>query len=351
MPTPRVIVTWLIIALNLSVWLLMELNGGSENGDTLIAFGAKVNELISSGEVWRLFTAMFLHIGIFHLAINAYSLYNVGALLERFIGSFRFAVVYVLSGLCGSLASYVFSPHAISAGASGAIFGLLGALGVFFFLHRRLFGSTAHRILVNIVVVALINLSLGLKLSGIDNFAHMGGLLGGIVVGAILTPRYEVRVDGFGAPTVGARATLLSWLLVILFVMALSVATLFAIQQVSDSAGAHLQRGEQFYRAEQFADATSELQQALARDPNSFEAAFYLGTAQFKQRDFVAASDAFEKALLIQNRSPEARFNLALCYIQLRRYADARVQLQQYLSLPNADRAEANRLLAAIANQ
>ena len=120
--------TWLIIAINVIVWLLMELNGGSENSDTLIAFGAKVNELIDQGQVWRLLTAMFLHIGIIHLAVNQYSLYAVGTLLERFMGATRFAILYVLAGLCGSLASYWFSPNAISAGASGAIFGLLGAL-------------------------------------------------------------------------------------------------------------------------------------------------------------------------------------------------------------------------------
>lgn len=201
-PAHRVLLTWLLIAINGAVWLLMELNGGSENGATLIAFGAKVNPLIDQGEVWRLFTAMFLHIGIFHLAVNSYSLYNVGSLLERFIGSARFIVVYILAGLCGSFASYLFSPRSISAGASGAIFGLLGALGVFFFLHRDLFGAAANRILMNIGVVALLNLSLGLRLSGIDNFAHMGGLLGGLIVGLLVSPRYRVERDLYGVPTI-----------------------------------------------------------------------------------------------------------------------------------------------------
>lgn len=204
-PSQRVIVTWLIIAVNVIVWVLMELNGGSDNLDTLITFGAKVNDLIDRGEVWRLFTAMFLHIGIIHLAVNQYSLYVVGALLERFIGAVRFTVLYVVAGLCGSLASYWFSPNAISAGASGAIFGLLGALGVFFLLHRTLFGSAANRMLSNIVLVAAINLALGASFPGIDNWAHVGGLLGGILTGALLVPRYEVTRDLYGMPQIKRR--------------------------------------------------------------------------------------------------------------------------------------------------
>lgn len=197
--------TWLIIAINVIVWLLMELNGGSDNSDTLIAFGAKVNELIDQGQVWRLLTAMFLHIGIIHLTVNQYSLYAVGTLLERFMGATRFAILYVLAGLCGSLASYWFSPNAISAGASGAIFGLLGALGIFFLLHRRLFGPAGNRMLANIVAVAAINLVLGASFAGIDNFAHVGGLLGGVALGALLTPRYEIIRDLNGVPQVRRR--------------------------------------------------------------------------------------------------------------------------------------------------
>ena len=205
LPSRRVVMTWLIIAINVIVWLLMELNGGSENSDTLIAFGAKVNELIDQGQVWRLLTAMFLHIGIIHLAVNQYSLYAVGTLLERFMGATRFAILYVLAGLCGSLASYWFSPNAISAGASGAIFGLLGALGIFFLLHRRLFGPAGNRMLANIVAVAAINLVLGASFAGIDNFAHVGGLLGGVALGALLTPRYEIMRDLNGVPQVRRR--------------------------------------------------------------------------------------------------------------------------------------------------
>src|SRR2546425_7574908 len=96
-PAHPVWVTWLLIIINIAVLILMELNGGSERTGTLIAFGAKVNTLINAGQVWRLFTSMFLHIGLIHLAVDCFSLYNIGTLLERFIGSLPFAVVYVLA--------------------------------------------------------------------------------------------------------------------------------------------------------------------------------------------------------------------------------------------------------------
>jgi rhomboid protease GluP len=217
LPAHRVWVTWLLIAINAAVLVLMELNGGSQRTSTLITFGAKVNTLINAGEVWRLFTSMFLHIGLIHLAVNCFSLYNIGVVLERFIGSARFAVLYVLAGLCGGLASYWFSPRSISAGASGAIFGLLGALAVFFYLHRTLFGKSANSVLTNIVVVALLNLGLGASIPGIDNFAHVGGLAGGLIVGVLLVPRYRIATDSFGQPSVAESKPIAAWAAVALF--------------------------------------------------------------------------------------------------------------------------------------
>jgi rhomboid protease GluP len=228
-PDHRVWVTWLLIAINAAVLLLMEMNGGSQRTATLIAFGAKVNTLIDAGQVWRLFTSMFLHIGLIHLAVNCFSLYNIGMVLERFIGSARFAVLYVLAGLCGGLASYWFSPFSVSAGASGAIFGLLGALAVFFYLHRTLFGKTANSVLTNIVVVALLNLGLGASIPGIDNFAHVGGLAGGIIVGALLAPRYRIVVDVQGQPTVAESKPAAAWVAVALFAAAYAFTVALAV--------------------------------------------------------------------------------------------------------------------------
>jgi len=225
----QAVVTYSLLGIIAVVWFLMEATGGSQSAVNLIRFGAKVNVLINDGQVWRLFTAMFLHIGLWHLLMNAYSLYTMGALLEPLLGWRRYLALYLLSGLCGSLASYWFSPRAISAGASGAIFGLVGGIGMFFFLHRKVFGQAARQMLINIGFIAAINLFYGLGNSGIDNYAHIGGFLGGLVLGAILSPRYGGML--LDRPQLYAKddSPLRTWLLTLAFALALSTVTYMAI--------------------------------------------------------------------------------------------------------------------------
>lgn len=175
------ILTYSLIVINLFVFLLLTLAGGSTNTYVLITFGAKVNELISAGEVWRLFTSMFLHIGIIHLAFNSFALYALGPLVEEIAGRWRFLLIYISSGLMGSLASFYFT-DAISAGASGAIFGLLGSLVAYSRKNPALWKSGFGK---NLVIIIMLNLSLGILQPGIDNFAHLGGLFCGLILGFI----------------------------------------------------------------------------------------------------------------------------------------------------------------------
>ncbi|MEH7651070.1 rhomboid family intramembrane serine protease [Bacillus safensis] len=171
----RPIFTYLLIAVQVVMFLLLELSGGSTNTATLTAFGAKNNVLILEGEWWRLMTPMFLHIGLTHLLFNTFALWSVGAAVERIYGSGRFLLIYLISGIFGSIASFVFNT-AIAAGASGAIFGCLGALLYLAISNRKLFFRTMG---TNIIVIILINLGIGFTVSGIDNAGHLGGLVGG----------------------------------------------------------------------------------------------------------------------------------------------------------------------------
>jgi rhomboid protease GluP len=156
----------------------------------LVDLGAKVNPYIAAGEYWRLFTATLLHDGIIHLMFNLYALFALGPMLEAYIGPRRFLIIYLLGGLFGSLLSYAFS-DSVSVGASGAIFGIIGATTVYFFRYRNNFGAQGRAILQNMVVVIVINLIFGLSAGYIDNWGHMGGLLGGALVTVGLMPRYE----------------------------------------------------------------------------------------------------------------------------------------------------------------
>jgi len=177
--------TYIFLGVNLIVFLLMTLAGGSTDQRVLVAFGAKVNSLIQAGEVWRLLTSNFIHIGIMHLIFNLYALWALGPLTERSFGHRRFFVIYIFSGIGGSIASFLFST-ALSAGASGAIFGLLGALLYYSFKRPDLWKSGLG---MNLVLVILVNFGLGLTQPGIDNFAHLGGLLTGAISSVLFSKR------------------------------------------------------------------------------------------------------------------------------------------------------------------
>ncbi len=198
-PTSPPRVSRLLLGVNLLVFVAMILYGylfygiwdGPQNLQVLYDFGAKWNPAIQHGEIWRLFTSMFLHIGAIHLLFNLYALYILGPLVENYFGPWRFLAIYLIGGLFGSVASYAFSP-ALSAGASGAIFGLLGAVTVYFFRYREHFGARGRAVLQNMLIVIGMNLVLGLTVPNIDNWAHMGGLLGGALTAWGLLPRYRI---------------------------------------------------------------------------------------------------------------------------------------------------------------
>jgi rhomboid protease GluP len=189
----------IVLGIDLLVFVAMILYGfafygiwdGPQNLRVLYDFGAKWNPAILQGEFWRLFTSMFLHIGAIHLLFNMYALYVLGPFVEGYFGHWRFLTIYIIGGLFGSVASFAFSP-ALSAGASGAIFGLLGAVTIYFFRYREHFGARGRAILQNMLFVIGINLVLGLTIPGIDNWAHMGGLLGGAFTAWGLLPQYRL---------------------------------------------------------------------------------------------------------------------------------------------------------------
>lgn len=182
------IITSFIIALNIILFLLMYILGnGSEDAYTLVNFGANVREFVRAGEYYRLITCSFLHIGIFHLLCNMYCLYVVGSQIESFYGKVKYILIYLVSTLCGSILSIATS-SSISAGASGAIFGLFGSLLYFGYHYRVYLGSVLKSQLIPLIIL---NLGLGFILPGIDNAAHIGGLIGGVLISACLGVKYK----------------------------------------------------------------------------------------------------------------------------------------------------------------
>ncbi len=186
----KLIVTYLIMLICILMYVLVVFMGASNKAYLLL--GANLKALVKSGQIYRLITYAFLHGGLVHLIANMYSLYIIGSQIENNYGKLKFIFIYLVSALTGGLLSAIFNNN-ISIGASGAIFGLLGAL-VYFGFHFRLYLSDALK--TRIVPVILINLLIGFMVTDIDNACHIGGLIGGYLAAmAVGIPEVENKKD------------------------------------------------------------------------------------------------------------------------------------------------------------
>ncbi len=188
--TPHAVVTPSLVAINVIVFAAMVVGGVGviePDGRMVVPWGSNFGPLTTDGQWWRLFTSMFLHFGIAHLALNMWALFDAGRVVERLYGNAHFLLLYVAAGMAGSIASLLWNPMVNSAGASGAIFGVYGGL-LAFMLDRRnqvpVSIMKAQRI--SAIVFILYSLSYGMRQEGIDNAAHVGGLAGGFVMGWLL---------------------------------------------------------------------------------------------------------------------------------------------------------------------
>ncbi len=172
-------VTYVLIGICVLVYLIQISTQTFLGVDIPASLGIKDNNLIMQGQVWRLVTPIFLHGSILHIAFNMYALFYIGRMVERFYGRGRYTALFLLSGFAGNVISFMFSSYQ-SLGSSTAIFGLLGAYGVLIYQNREIFGSIARRVLSQVVIIAVVNLIIGLTPgSDIDNWGHVGGLIGG----------------------------------------------------------------------------------------------------------------------------------------------------------------------------
>ncbi|KAG5185646.1 hypothetical protein JKP88DRAFT_219036 [Tribonema minus] len=163
--------------------------------------GAKITSKIMRGQWYRLVTPIFLHANLAHLLMNSMSLYNIGPFVEQWFGKRRMLSIYVLSGVSGVLASCYWNPRASSVGASGAIFGMVGAAACFFASNRNELGAGADRGLQSILRTVVINTIMGLQISQIDNAGHAGGF----VAGFVLTYLFGPNMRWVGSPYSGPR--------------------------------------------------------------------------------------------------------------------------------------------------
>lgn len=190
--------TYIMIACNVLIWMMMEVMGDSTDTRTLIKFGAMQYELVVvQGEYYRLFTAMFLHIGVMHLFYNMFSLYIFGYRLERYLKRWQYAYIYILSGLIGSLSSmagsYITEAHAVSAGASGAVYGLMGSLLIIAHRVKKPIDGVTSYIIWIMFVLGMVH---SVLTPNVDIFAHIGGFIGGILITIVILKSTKIMDNG-----------------------------------------------------------------------------------------------------------------------------------------------------------
>ena len=188
--------SYVLIVLSIIFFGLQNITEWLFGYDLLLLYGAKINQFILQGEIWRFLTPVFLHGSIVHLSFNMYALYSIGPSLERKYGGTSFILLYAISAVFGNVFSLLCSSY-VSLGASNAIFGLIAAQGVYIYKNRYLLGSAAKPLLTNVLFLIAVNLFLGLS-PGIDNWGHLGGLVGGFLYAWFAGPSFGISENLFG---------------------------------------------------------------------------------------------------------------------------------------------------------
>src|SRR5579859_265742 len=322
MPAPwvqresTITLTHVLFGANVAVFLAMALASGSIDnfpGSVAISFGANYGPYTLSGEWWRLATYMFLHGGIWHIVFNMWCLWDLGALCESLYGRWTYATIYLTTGIAAGLASVGWNPGVMSVGASGAIFGLAGALAASYYLGefslpsiaiRGTLRSLAFFIGFNVLFGIGYNVFLGGNYGGIDNAAHIGGLISGLMLGALIArfaPQHDARRVG------------------VLGLVALAVlgAGLFVRQWRSGP----MRMARAFQEAR--GNPVAQMQLLVRAQPNSAQAHLGLAQLYFNQQQFPQAEAEFKRALELQPQNMGARFDLGMTYLSEKRPDEA----------------------------
>ncbi|MQG39949.1 MAG: rhomboid family intramembrane serine protease [SAR202 cluster bacterium] len=253
----RAKIVWTILVFNCIAFVMLILAGGSTDVEVLVSFGALSSNLISEGEYWRFITCIFLHANLMHLGVNAFSLFIFGPTAEVFFGRIKFLIIYLISGVGGSATSYVFiDPRSIGVGASGAVFGVLGSIAVYYYLNQHIYGKYGRGMMGGIAMIVLLNLGFGFTVQGVDNWAHIGGLLSGILAAfALQKHRSELGFGVFG----------LYFFRIIILALILIGLLLFAAR---DNPVNSLNKAQGLYEEKQYDASLKQLEKILDDNPN-----------------------------------------------------------------------------------
>jgi membrane associated rhomboid family serine protease len=306
----------ILVAVNVAVFVLMALTGVSvisPTGFQLVKWGADWGPLSLSTQPWRLLTSNYVHIGIIHIGFNMWCLLSLGALAARVFDRWTYLLIYSVTGIAGSVASLWWHPTVVGAGASGAIFGLAGALLAALYLGKLPIPKDAIRATMkSLLIFSAYNLFLGLR-SGVDNSAHTGGLASGLALGAFLS-RHLLEPAKI-------RQLWRNYSLVLSLVL-LGAATYYVRAQHPELTGiknpydylGQYEKGMDAFRRKDYADAVAAFQKVAQLDPKSSEAHFLLGVAYEGAEQPDDEISEFQEALRLNPKYAEAEAGLAEAY-------------------------------------
>jgi membrane associated rhomboid family serine protease len=309
-PAPRVAlpapnVTRILIGINVAVYVVMALTTRqfvSFDTPTVLHWGAAFGILTASGEWWRMLTAMFLHGGILHIAVNMWALRNLGYTAELFYGRRNFLIIYLLSGLAGSASTMLWNPVRVSVGASGAIFGVAGALAALVYFKRLpVDRAVLRRDVGSIGGMIVINLFLGASIPIIDNSAHIGGLLAGTFLGFAL-PAIIFRAEREKSETPGYSATV---------AVCGAIVAIAMLTRTKVAPDAEAYRAEDSYRSGNKSAALAHARRAAELHPQSFYANYMIGAIYLENKQDADAIPFLERATQIDPNDADAKAALA----------------------------------------
>lgn len=333
--------TQVLLGANVMVFIAMVLASGPSldfSGEVMVRFGANFGPFTLSGQWWRLLTYMFLHGGLMHIAFNMWCLWDLGALCESLYGRWTFAAIYLITGIAGGLASVGWNPGTLSVGASGAIFGLAGALIASFYLGEFSVPKAAIQgTLRSLLFFVGFNVLFGSMVSGIDNACHAGGLVSGLILGAMIA-RIAPQHDN-----PGRRAGVLLFMVLILGSAAL---------------GVHRWRGSGMHFGRSGIDAEEnvnrmigELQKKVKQNPRDVSTHYALAHAYFSKGQISEAENELKQVLDLEPQNTRARMDLGAAYLSQEHPKEAQEEFSKLVERePNNAAAHAG-LGVALAEQ
>jgi rhomboid protease GluP len=327
-------VTKALIGINALVFLAMVLRGVSPVTPTtaqLLPWGANWGPLSLANQPWRILASNYVHVGILHIALNMWCLWNLGRLAERVFDGWAYLLIYTVCGIAGSLASLALHPFVTAAGASGAIFGLAGALITALYLgHLGIPRQALRGTIKSLVLFAIYNLAFGAAIPGIDNSAHVGGLLAGLALGAVLA-RHLAQ-----PPAVRA-----AWQQRVFAVAALALVAGFLLVQRSNGYVVPLEKGVKAFKAGQLDDAARWIEQAAAKKPNDRQTLLLLSSTYMRKQEFSKAIPILEREAQLDPNNEDVQLDLGVAHLQLGEFDQAIPCLQKALQLnPKDDDAQ-----------